>query len=486
MTPNQRPRSACAANICGVMLAAALWLVPGAHRALAETQSVIDPTEMPQPPSPPAAATKKPVQQPDAALKHERQRAEEEQRRRAKAEARALAAENEAAKLRATQQAQQAETAAKDAAEKAAARKAAEAKAAAARAAAEKAAARKAAEARAAAAKAAAARAARAAAARATAAKAAQAKIAAEQWAAEKEAAAREAAAREAAAQEAAAKEAAAKEAVAKETAARETATRLAAAREAAERETRSSRAQLRSGTVIRDCADCPEIVWLPQGEFIMGESSAANGPRHVVRINYMLAVGRYEVTFAEWDACVTDGGCRRRPYDSGWGRGRQPVINVSWADAQQYSAWLSRKTGKRYRLLTEAEWEYAARAGSHASYWWGNDAGHGDANCYDCGSRWDRRQAAPVGSFAPNPFGLYDMHGNVSEWVEDCYHDRYRDAPNDGRAWTLDCGASTDTRIVRGGAWRSPTHAMRSAGRSAASFNYYDNRIGFRIARTE
>jgi formylglycine-generating enzyme required for sulfatase activity len=237
---------------------------------------------------------------------------------------------------------------------------------------------------------------------------------------------------------------------------------------------------------VFRDCADCPEIVWLPQGEFIMGEPSTASGPRHVVRIGYMLAVGRYEVTFAEWDACVVAGGCRRRPHDSAWGRGRQPVINVSWADAQQYSAWLSRKTGKRYRLLTEAEWEYAARAGSHARYWWGNDTGRGDANCYDCGSRWDSRQPAPVGSFAPNPFGLYDMHGNVSEWVEDCYHDRYRDAPNDGRAWTLDCSASADTRIVRGGAWHSSTHAMRSAARSAASFNYYDNRIGFRIARTE
>jgi formylglycine-generating enzyme required for sulfatase activity len=480
MTRKRRPSRTRAANICGVMLAAALCVAPGAQRAFAETQSVIDPTEVPQPPKSPAAAAKKPIQ-PDAALKRERQRAEEEQRRRAKAEARAQAAENEAAKLRATQQAQ-AEAAAKDAAEKAAARKAAEAKAAAARAATEKAAARKAAEVRAAAAKAAATR---AAAARATAAKTAQAKIAAEQWAAEKEAAAREAAAREAAAQEAAAKEAAAKEAAAKETAARETATRLAAAREAAERETRASRT-LRSGTVFRDCADCPEIVWLPQGEFIMGEASTANSPRHVVRINYMLAVGRYEVTFVEWDACVTDGGCRRRPYDSGWGRGRQPVINVSWADAQQYSAWLSRKTGKRYRLLSEAEWEYAARAGSHARFWWGNDTGHGDANCYDCGSRWDRRQAAPVGSFAPNPFGLYDMHGNVSEWVEDCYHDRYRDAPNDGRAWTLDCSASADTRIVRGGAWHSPTHTMRSAGRSAASFNYYDNRTGFRIARTE
>jgi formylglycine-generating enzyme required for sulfatase activity len=226
--------------------------------------------------------------------------------------------------------------------------------------------------------------------------------------------------------------------------------------------------------------------VWLPQGEFIMGEPSAASSPRHVVRISYTLAVGRFETTFAEWDACVAAGGCRRRPDDAGWGRGRQPVINVSWTDAQQYAAWLSRRTGKHYRLLTEAEWEYAARAGSDVRYWWGNNTGHGDANCYDCGSRWDGRQAAPVGRFSPNPFGLYDMHGNVSEWVEDCYHDRYRDAPGDGRAWTLDCIAITDTRMVRGGAWQGPTNTTRSAARSAASFDYYDSRIGFRIARTE
>lgn len=158
-----------------------------------------------------------------------------------------------------------------------------------------------------------------------------------------------------------------------------------------------------------------------------MGERSAAIGPRHVVKIDYVLAVGRFEVTFAEWDACVAAGGCRRRPDDSGWGRGRQPVINVSWADAQEYAIWLVRRTGKPYRLLTEAEWEYAARAGSAVHYWWGNDAGHGEANCYDCGSRWDGRQAAPVGRFSPNPFGLYDMHGNVLEWVEDCYHYGYR-----------------------------------------------------------
>jgi formylglycine-generating enzyme required for sulfatase activity len=480
------------ARIFGIVLAAVLWLSMGVERTLAETQSVIDPTEVPEPPKLPALTTKKPPQ-PDAALRRERQRAAEEQRKRAKAEARALAAEDEAAKLRAMEQARQADAAAKDAATKAAARKAAAVRAAAARVATAKmtkariAADREAAEKEAAVREAAAREAAaQEAAARQATAQEAAARQATAQEAAARQATAQEAAAREAAAQEAAAKQAAAQEAAAREAAAREAAAKLAAAREAAAKEARASRAQPRFGTVFRDCADCPEVVWLPQGEFTMGEQSAASGPRHVVRISYMLAVGRFEVTFAEWDACVSAGGCRGRPDDSGWGRGRQPVINVSWADAQQYAAWLSRKTGKHYRLLTEAEWEYAARAGSNVRYWWGNDAGHGNANCYDCGSRWDGRQAAPVGRFEPSPFGLYDMHGNVFEWVEDCYHYGYRDAPSDGTAWTLDCTALTDTRMVRGGAWHGPTVTTRSAGRSTASLKYYDNRIGFRIARTE
>ena len=243
-------------------------------------------------------------------------------------------------------------------------------------------------------------------------------------------------------------------------------------------------------GTAFRDCAGCPELVWLPQGEFVMGDASAANSPRPVVAIRYMLAVGRFEVTFAQWDACVAAGGCRRRPHDAGWGQGWQPAINVSWVDAQQYVAWLSRSTGKRYRLLTEAEWEYAARAGTDVRYWWGDQVGRGDANCADCGSKWDGRQAAPVGRFAPNPFGLHDMHGNVSEWVEDCYHDRIhdrtRDAPTDGRAWTSACTAAIDTRIVRGGAWYGSARSMRSSSRTSAASDHFDNGIGFRIARTE
>jgi formylglycine-generating enzyme required for sulfatase activity len=468
--------------ICGVVLAAVLWLAIGADKARAETQSVIDPTESAEPLKPPAAATKKPAQA-DAASRRERQRADEEQRKRAKAEARASAAEAEAAKLRAMEQARQAAAAARDAAKKEAARKAAAARAAAARAAAANmtrariAAEKETAEREAAA---------RALAAREVAAREAAAVEAAAREAAARETAAREAAAREAAAREAAVREAAMREAAARAAAAREAAAQLALARETEAREARISRAQPRFGTVFRDCADCPELVWLPQGEFIMGERSAAIGPRHVVRIGYPLAVGRFEVTFAEWDACVATGGCRRRPHDAGWGRGRQPVINVSWADAGQYAAWLSRRTGKPYRLLSEAEWEYAARAGTDVHFWWGSDAGQGDANCYDCGSRWDGRRAAPVGRFAPNPFGLHDMHGNVFEWVEDCYHHGYRNAPSDGRAWTRDCTASNDARMLRGGAWHSPAISTRSAARSTAASGHYDYRIGFRIARTE
>ena len=445
-------------------LAAVLWILFAAGSALAETASVIDPTE--------GLESPKPSAQPDTAAR--RARAEAEERRRAKAEARAnaakkQAAERESARLREIERAR--EAAAREAARKAAAAQAAMVRA----------------------------EAAKAAAARAEEVREAIRQAAAKELAA-REAAARESAARDAAAaKEASAKEAAAKAAAARAAAARAAADRLVAMRQGALRDNRvqlvaarttgASAPQEAIGTTFRDCAKCPELVWLPQGEFVLGDA-ASNDPRLAVAIRYMLAVGRFEVTFAEWDACVAAGGCRKRPHDAGWGRGGQPVINVSWGDAQQYVAWLSRTTNKRYRLLSEAEWEYAARAGTDVRYWWGDQAGRGDANCADCGSKWDGRQPAPVGRFAPNPFGLYDMHGNVSEWVEDCYHDRapdrMRDAPTDGRAWTSGCTGASDTRIVRGGAWYGSARSIRSAARTSAAADHFDNGIGFRIARTE
>jgi formylglycine-generating enzyme required for sulfatase activity len=189
-------------------------------------------------------------------------------------------------------------------------------------------------------------------------------------------------------------------------------------------------------------------------------------------------------VTFADWDACVAMGGCPQegRAVDI-WGRGKQPVIYVSWDDAQAYVAWLSSMTGKTYRLLTEGEWEYAARAGTTTAYYWGPETGNGNANCRGCGSRWDHlQQASPVGSFKPNAFGLYDMAGNVWQWVQDCRQENYNGAPAAGTAWTA---GSCKDRVVRGGSWAYLPMFVRSAFRG---FNPHDLRVyimGFRVART-
>ena len=174
-------------------------------------------------------------------------------------------------------------------------------------------------------------------------------------------------------------------------------------------------------------------MVAVPAGRFTMGSTEFDNEkPSHKVTIGKPFAVSKFTVTFAEWDACVSAGGCKTKPDDEGWGRGRQPVIAVSWDDAtKEYLPWLSRKTGKTYRLLTEAEWEYAARAGTATKYSWGDDIGKGNANCNGCGShQWAGQQTAPVGSFAANDFGLHDMHGNVWQWTQDCYADTYKTVP--------------------------------------------------------
>jgi formylglycine-generating enzyme required for sulfatase activity len=233
-------------------------------------------------------------------------------------------------------------------------------------------------------------------------------------------------------------------------------------------------------------------MVVVPAGSFRMGDLSGGEKdekPVHGVTIARPFAVGKYEVTFDDWDACVAGGGCNGyRPQDKGWGRGRHPVIYVSWDDAKAYVAWLSRKTGKQYRLLTEAEWEYAARAGTVAKYWWGGGAPvcrkgarrgakfDDDAGCNDTGTEL-------VGSYAANPFGLYDMHGNVWEWVEDCWHGSYRGASGDGGAWTS--GGNCKRRVLRGGSWSSTPWLLRSAIRIRNSAGNRGGSDGFRVART-
>src|SRR5262245_704849 len=175
---------------------------------------------------------------------------------------------------------------------------------------------------------------------------------------------------------------------------------------------------------------------------------------------------------------------------DAGWGRDNRPVINVSWHDAKEYAGWLSQKTGKTYRLLSAAEWEYAARAGSTTAFWWGQDVGKGNANCNGCGSVWDHIKTARVGSFRPNDFGLYDTAGNVGEWVEDCSHDtsgaladrgRDRGAPTDGSPWF---GGDCTYRDLRGGSWTSFPSAVRSAVHYQYLADSWANVNGFRVAR--
>ncbi len=230
-----------------------------------------------------------------------------------------------------------------------------------------------------------------------------------------------------------------------------------------------------------------PELVVIPAGSFRMGcvsgvECRDAEHPVHQVTLPQPFAVGKYEVTFGEWDACVSAGGCGHSPADRGWGRGGRPVMNVSWDDAQPYVRWLSQQTGASYRLLSESEWEYAARAGSRTAYSWGNEIGSGRANCGGSGSLCVDSQTAPVGSFSPNGFGLHDMHGNVWEWVQDCWNESYSGAPSDGSAWQSgDCSR----RVLRGGSWGLRPWYLRSAYRARFSTDFLDSFNGFRVART-
>jgi formylglycine-generating enzyme required for sulfatase activity len=185
-------------------------------------------------------------------------------------------------------------------------------------------------------------------------------------------------------------------------------------------------------------------------------------------------------VTFDEWDRCVDAGGCRHRPSDRDWGRGERPVINVSWNDAKAFLNWMSQKTGKTYRLPTEAEWEYAARAGTDSTFWWGGDLGTRQANCAECKTG-EASRTMPVGSFKANAFGLFDTAGNAAEWVEDCWNDNYRGAPVNGMAWTA---GQCNMRVLRGGAFDSQSRYLRSASRFRYDSDVRYSANGFRVVR--
>lgn len=250
--------------------------------------------------------------------------------------------------------------------------------------------------------------------------------------------------------------------------------------------------------TVFRDVDApwCPEMVALPAGAFLMGspggekDRGEGEGPQHRVTIGYRFALGRYPVTFAEYDhfCAATE---RKNPGDGGAGRGRRPIINVTWRDTVAYCAWLAKETGQPYRLPSEAEWEYACRAGTTTRYSCGDEITKKQAN-FGYHARGvmsffgGRALTTVVGGYPPNPWGLYDMHGNIWEWVEDVWHDSYKGSPNDGSAWTDGEGTeSSRGRVGRGGSWGGNPGHLRSAFRFRIQPDYRSDNIGFRVART-
>jgi formylglycine-generating enzyme required for sulfatase activity len=243
-------------------------------------------------------------------------------------------------------------------------------------------------------------------------------------------------------------------------------------------------------GTPFRDCPDCPEMVVIPAGTAIMGslptdpDRTSEETPQHLIRLAQPLGVGRYPVTRAEFatyarDTVGTDSVART------WfeATDRDPAVMITWGEASDYAEWLSRRTGQHYRLPTEAEWEYAARGGTQTRYWWGDDIGRGNADCGMCRSRWDGRSTSPVGSFSPNPFGVYDMLGNVYEWVADCYWRDYSGASEDASTAfeNADCGQ----RVLRGGSWMSNPDDVRAAARFELDPTVRQDVVGFRVVRT-
>lgn len=246
-------------------------------------------------------------------------------------------------------------------------------------------------------------------------------------------------------------------------------------------------------GAAFKDCDVCPEMVVVPSGQFIMGSApgdpgrQASEGPAHEVRIPKPFAIGKFEITFDDWEACALEGGCNGyQPKDSGWGRGRRPAIYISWDDAKAYVDWLGQRTGKAYRLPSEAEWELAARGGTTSPYATGALITTAQANFDASNAGGGRRPGAyegttiEVGSFPPNPFGLSDVHGNVAEWVEDCWNPSHAGAPDDGSPRGGDC----KRRVLKGGAWYYERDYLRASSRMSYPKGVRLNVVGFRVAR--
>ena len=239
-------------------------------------------------------------------------------------------------------------------------------------------------------------------------------------------------------------------------------------------------RTDMKPGDSFRDCEGCAEMVVIPAGSFDMGSNTEYENPPHRVSFAKQFAIGRYEVTFDQWDKCFEEKGCKHRPDDRDWGRGNRPVINVSWDDIKLFIAWLSQKSGQTYRLPSEAEWEYAARGGTTTPYWWGREVGSRQANCRECDSG-SGQQTLPVGSFKANPFGLYDTAGNAAEWVDDCWNESYRNAPTNGSAWLA---GQCRLRVLRGGAFDSAAKYVRSSARFRYDSDVRYSANGFRLVR--
>jgi formylglycine-generating enzyme required for sulfatase activity len=260
----------------------------------------------------------------------------------------------------------------------------------------------------------------------------------------------------------------------------------------------------LKAGLPFRECSNaagadiCPQMTFVPSGHFEMGSPTTDNDrepmkkeePQHLVTISYNFAVSTFKITFAEWNVCVAHDGCAAADVLNEWGAPKQPVIYVTWLQAKQYATWLSTMTGKQYRLLSEAEYEYATRGRTQTRYPWGDEVGTNNAQCSDCGSKFGKHPV-PVDLFQPNGFGLFEMVGNVWEWVEDCYHSSYQlpagngamvNAPADGSAWTAqNCKA----HVVRGGSWATDAKAVRSASRDTTDTGGSNYNLGFRVARS-